>query len=34
MCVGEEVTGGDSAEGLVDVHGGDFSGSPEAIQMC
>lgn len=28
MCVGEEVTGGDATDRLVDVHGCDLSGSP------
>lgn len=28
MCVSEEVTGGDAADRLVDVHGCDLSGSP------
>lgn len=28
MCVGEEVTGGDATDRLVDVHGCDLSRSP------
>lgn len=27
MSVGEEVAGGDAADGLMDVHGSDLSGS-------
>lgn len=32
MCVGEEVTGGDATDRLVDVHGCDLSRSPAKHQ--
>lgn len=28
VCVGQEITGGDAGDRLVDIHGCDFSGSP------
>ena len=31
MCVGEEVTGGDATDRLVDVHGCDLSWSPAKV---
>ena len=33
MCVGEEVTGGDATNRLVDVHGCDLSRSPAKHQV-